>query len=116
MTSIKFNDENININNTNNKNSNIYDLNIFTNENYYNTDDNKNLGMYYNNNFCNNNRFNNIIKSKIINKIKREYNKKTEELNITDNNDFIKINFPYNDCLINVSFCKKNKMVPKAYS
>ena len=106
MTSIKFNDEIINIDN----NSNIYDLNIFTNENYYISNDSKIIGMYYNNNYENNDKFNDIIKRKIINKIKKEYNKNIEELNITDNENFIIVSFFNNDCIINISFCKKHKI------
>lgn len=107
MNSLKFNDEIINLEENSN---NIYDLNIFTNENYYLSNDSKIIGMYYNNNYENNDKFNDIIKKKILNKIKKEYNKNIDELNITDNEDFIQVSFFYNDCIINISFCKKHKI------
>ena len=101
---MKFNGELIDINN-------IDDFNIFVNENYYKRDDSKIIGMYYNNNFENDDKFNKIIKDKIINKILREYNKKIEELNINETEDFILISFSTNNnCIININFNKKHKI------
>lgn len=108
MSLIKFNDEFIIIDKDNDKN--IYDLNVFTNENYYKRLESNILGIYYNNNYENNNTFNNILKDKIIKKIMKDYNKNLEELNINDNEEFIMINFIYNNHMININFNKKHKI------
>lgn len=107
MLSFKFNDEIINID----ENNNIYDLNLFTNENYYTNPQNLNIGMYYNNTNNNDEKYNEIIKDKIINKIIVDYKINIDELNINDTSILLIIKFIYNNQVNIVTYNKRSKTI-----